>query len=104
MITGKIGIPVSLKILSGYELRGTWKTAVICKYVPIKRKKWPKPTYVCVYCEKPSHKSSKCELVSGTPQQRLILLKKECAFIVHALNTVNNKSYLCHILEIKDMR
>ena len=35
---------------------------------------------VCVYCEKPGHKSSEGELVSGTPERRLILSKKKLFF------------------------
>ena len=44
------------------------------------RDKDQKPAYVCVYCEKPGHKSSECELVSGTPERRLILSKKKLCF------------------------
>ena len=33
-----------------------------------------------VYCEKPGHKSSECELISGTPERRLILSKKKLCF------------------------
>ena len=32
------------------------------------RDKDQKPAYVCVYCEKPGHKSRECELVSETPK------------------------------------
>ena len=38
------------------------------------------PAYVCVYCEKLGHKSSECELVSGTPERRLVLSKKKLCF------------------------
>ena len=38
------------------------------------------PTYVWVYCEKPGHKYSECELVSETPERRLILSKKKSFF------------------------
>ena len=44
------------------------------------RDKDQKPAYVCVYCEKPCHKSSECELVSETPERRLILSKKKLCF------------------------
>ena len=44
------------------------------------RDKDKKPAYVCVYCEKPGHKSSECELVSETPERRLILSKKKLCF------------------------
>ena len=44
------------------------------------RDKDQKPAYVRVYCEKPGHKSSECELVSGTPERRLILAKKKLCF------------------------
>ena len=44
------------------------------------RDKDKKPAYVCVYCEKPCHKSSECELVSGTPERMLILSKKKLCF------------------------
>ena len=46
------------------------------------RDKDQKLAYVSVYCEKPGH--SECELVSGTPKHRLILLK--------------NKLYLCTLI------
>ena len=39
------------------------------------RDKDQKPTYACVYYEKPDHKSNKCELVSGATERRLILSK-----------------------------
>ena len=39
-----------------------------------------KPAYVCVYYEKPGHKASEYELVSGTPERRLILSKKKLCF------------------------
>ena len=38
--------------------------------------------------KKPGHKSSECELVSGTLECRLILYKKKCALIAEVLNTV----------------
>ena len=44
------------------------------------RDKDQKPVYVCVYCGKRGHKSSKCELVSETPERRLILSKKKLCF------------------------
>ena len=44
------------------------------------RDKDKKPAYVCVYCEKAGHKSSEYELVSGTPERRLILSKKKLCF------------------------
>ena len=44
------------------------------------RDKDQNPAYVCVYCEKPGHKSSECELVSGTPKRSLILSKKISQF------------------------
>ena len=39
------------------------------------RDKDQKHACVCLFDEKPGHKSSDCELVSGTPKRRLILLK-----------------------------
>ena len=44
------------------------------------RDKDKKPAYVCVYCEKPGHKSSECELVSEPPERRMILSKKKLCF------------------------
>ena len=44
------------------------------------RDKDKKPAYVCVYCEKPGHKSCECKLVSGTPELRLILSKTKLCF------------------------
>ena len=44
------------------------------------RDKDQKPAYVCVYCKKPGHKSSECELVSKTPKRRLIFSKKKLCF------------------------
>ena len=35
---------------------------------------------ICVYCEKPGDKCSECELVSGTPERRLIISKKKLCF------------------------
>ena len=43
------------------------------------RNKDQKPAYVCVYCEKPGHKSGECELVSGNPKRSQILsIEKFC--------------------------
>ena len=39
------------------------------------RDKDQKHSCVCLFDEKPGHKSSDCELVSGTPKRRLKLLK-----------------------------
>ena len=44
------------------------------------RDKDQKPACVCVCYEKPGHKSSECELVSGTPKLKLILSKKKLCF------------------------
>ena len=44
------------------------------------RDKDQKLAYVFVYCEKPGHKSSECELVNETPERRLILSKKKLCF------------------------
>ena len=44
------------------------------------RDKDQKPAYARVYCEKPGHKSSECELVIETPQCRLILSKEKLSF------------------------
>ena len=34
----------------------------------------------CVFCEKPGQESSECELVSGTPERKLILSIKNSYF------------------------
>ena len=44
------------------------------------RDKDKKSAYGRVYCEKPGHKSSECELVSESPERRLILSKKKLCF------------------------
>ena len=44
------------------------------------RDKDQNPAYVCVYCEKPGHEYSECELVSGNPERRLALSKKKSCF------------------------
>ena len=44
------------------------------------RDKDKKPAYACVYYEKPGHKFSECELVSGNREHRLILSKKKLCF------------------------
>ena len=44
------------------------------------RDKDQKLAFVYVYCEKPGHKSSECELVIETPQCRLILSKEKLSF------------------------
>ena len=44
------------------------------------RDKDKKPACVCVYCEKPGHKSSECELVSEPPERKMILSKKRLCF------------------------
>ena len=41
---------------------------------------YQKPAYACIYCEKSGHKSSECELLSETPEGRLILSKKKLCF------------------------
>ena len=53
------------------------------------RDKDQNPAYACVYCEKPGHKSSKCDLVSATPESRTgwCFQKRKCVLIVQPLNT-----------------
>ena len=44
------------------------------------RDKDQKSAYVSVYCKKPGHKSSECELVSGIRERRPILSKNQLRF------------------------
>ena len=54
--------------------------------------------YVCVYCEKPGHKSSECEIVSGTDEGKLMLSKNafcfDCTSPKHrAFDCCSNKTF-----------
>ena len=44
------------------------------------RYKDKRPTFVCVYCENPVHKSSECKTVSGTLERRLVHSRKKLCF------------------------